>query len=431
MPRSDVIKNIEMFFSSKDQLDYKKISDVRYIKHVLDTLCKNYGIKYCEKLFETFEATLIPLLTLEVQRAHFNAFTLTAVFGSYELVAAYVKKVAANINFVVTDKPELVTNKAFHEALRSIILPQSIDWTVNLWQGLAMRQLPSRNFAHVFRYAAEIEKYVKENEEPLKAAMNEKIKAQFAAKGAYEEHVYQNACRNAHQHILSVHTDLKTLQDYAAMVAYKNADKNPAAAKLFFKFNLREEQFNAYLQFKPKDDDQLIPAVTIDGESVGHVQYRLEKLSSFLPEAAVLGRYTGCCQTLDDYGAALVKFAIEHANCGFYVMRRCKDNLIVAQALAWRNTKTNIIVFDSVESYEPYRKDEKREMVCHFFSQLAKVLVQNHGIPKVLVGKGGNTPKEFGSLTRSPDKFFKDLPYSDAREQGLLASSKRLLMPEL
>lgn len=229
-------------------------------------------------------------------------------------------------------------------------------------------------------------------------------------------------CLNAHRHILSPHTDLATLSIYAANVIYKNAHVNRYAAQIFFRFNLSEECFNFYLSLSPFDSDRHIPPVKIDGAIVGHAGYSLEKLPAASPIAAVLGKLTGCCQSLDNqYGWPAVRHGIENARGGFYVLKRVKDNTIVAQCWAWRSESTNNLVFDSIESEINYRSGDRRRMVCDMFSTLAHRLVEHHQVPNVLVGTGGNTPAEFGGVvTRIED--VSALDYTDADEQRVVAS---------
>lgn len=231
-------------------------------------------------------------------------------------------------------------------------------------------------------------------------------------------------CSNAYRHIFSPHTDWQTMEKYAAKTYYKNADANPEAAELFYKHGVLPNYFDRYLTLVPNDSDTRVPEVFIKGDEIGHPEYHLTKLNSSDPIAAVLGKVTGCCQSIDGAASTSVEYGITRPQSGFYVLRENKTNQIVAQAWVYRIG--SVMVFDSVEPQIVYR-ERKLDVTLDFFRELAKTLALEHDL-KVYVGRSENTPKALiGRIVAEPPHLIDfEFGYTDARAMYLLSGDGSL-----
>lgn len=226
--------------------------------------------------------------------------------------------------------------------------------------------------------------------------------------------------------ILSSTTPISVIRQYARTVVYKRASEHPDAAQLFFDLGMSEASFNKYLTLKPADDDVQIPNVHIEGVQLKpeYSGYYIKKLSSFDPRAAVLGKLTSCCQSLGNVGEDPVIQGITDECNGFYVL--CKkggSDTILAQCWAWRSTDGRL-VFDSIESKSTFLMHHTK-MINDFYSTLAIVLTERHGIPSVLVGTSGNTPQELKIV--APSHYAVPIRYDgyrDSSSQCLLADKQ-------
>ena len=139
------------------------------------------------------------------------------------------------------------------------------------------------------------------------------------------EREYRKKASNAHRDF-SKETP-QTLHQY--MLLYKRKTENVIAAVEFHKKGIDEDSFNDYLDLKPCDDHKLLPEVTIIDED-----FTLSKLPAEDPRAAILGAYTGCCQSLGSHGEDCVRYGIEYPNAGFYIITNNKKNLQIVCPLS-------------------------------------------------------------------------------------------------
>lgn len=220
---------------------------------------------------------------------------------------------------------------------------------------------------------------------------------------------------------------IPTIEKYAREAGhYSRANENRLASQIFFSEFMPEKVFDAYLDLKPQDDSQQIPDLKIDGAEISekYKDYYLMKLSPNDPRAAVLGEFTGCCQSLGKEGQDCVIHGITDPRGGFYVLckKEGKPNTpdsIVAQCWAWRNRESQL-VFDSVESQIDFRKNNKN-MIVDFYTSSAHRLVIQHNVPTVLIGRGGNTPKSLGIFVPFRMAVHHDyLGYSDSKDQRII-----------
>ena len=205
--------------------------------------------------------------------------------------------------------------------------------------------------------------------------------------------------------ILSPATPLSTLIFYSKSGVYKNAEKNPEAAKIFFSQGTSEERFNEYLSLKPQDDPKEIPFIKIHGATISpqYSDFYLVKLPADDPRLGVIGNYTGCCQSLGKQGQDPAKNSITSSKAGVYAIFRkankefLETDQLIAQCWTWRGKKREM-TFDSIEEQIDYRKPDYLTMVSDFYTYLGHQLVTQHDVPIVLVGTGGETPDKLGIL---------------------------------
>lgn len=231
-------------------------------------------------------------------------------------------------------------------------------------------------------------------------------------------------CNNANRHILSVHTDVATLNQYAAHAYYTHSAMNPDAAELFFKHHISQSHFELYLLLTPVNSDKL-PAIKIDGATVNHPDYCIEKMNASDPRAGILGHLTGCCQSFGKQGESVVIHGITSPDSDFYVLYHKKNNQIVSQCWAWCSEQGHII-FDSIESQILYRSGDKGKVVIDLFRELARVLAVQYQL-KVFVGYGGNTPKALlGPRIYEREKLHDYYGYRDSDVLHLLSGDGEL-----
>lgn len=258
-----------------------------------------------------------------------------------------------------------------------------------------------------------------ENQKRLKD-IYEKLKVEFSQKfekkhrsedfnreknGYIKEYFAQNAktiqanCASKFPNILSANTPVSALARYA-VDCYERGKENKETADQFFKYGLGEKEFNQYLQLKPQDDPSQVPELMIEGTEIdpAYEGYYIKKLNSRDPRAACLGKMTSCCQSLGSEGEKVTIFGIESPSAGFYVLckragtKQSDEDVIVAQALAWRG-QTGKLILDSIESQVNFRENH-HTVLTHFYLYLAHKLVRTSSISQVRVGIG-ETPADF------------------------------------
>lgn len=262
--------------------------------------------------------------------------------------------------------------------------------------------------------------FLKEKEQEIRKEYALKAENSFKTSGiqekgnkSKEEYVAEKLASNkktidkvakdkAKSKVLSANTPLKTLSHYASEAgAYRRASRNKEAAALFFEYGLSEEEFDKYLSLVPRNDDQAIPNVRIEGNQIhpDYQDYYLMKLDPKDPRMAILGMFTSCCQSIGQEGEGPAIAAITDPNSGAYVLcRKSKQanttDTIVAQCWAWRGSD-GVVVLDSSESQIDFRL-RNRTVIFDFLNCLAKTLVDKYDVPAVNVGQGGETPYNLG-----------------------------------
>ena len=225
----------------------------------------------------------------------------------------------------------------------------------------------------------------------------------------------------------------KEIAEIYAGLSFERGKENPAAASLFRKYGLSENNFNTYLSLVPRDSDE-IPDVLVDGRQLSSDlrNYYIKKLDPRDPMCAMLGKKTGCCQYIGNAGGPCAIHGITSEHGGFYVL--CAGNSknpkntddIRAQCWAWRS-ESGALVFDSIEATKPIMEStvgayQGKEMVGLMYAVLAKVLVETprFGIPAVHVGTGGNTPDMLGLFQAKSEQPIDYKGYRDSINQRVI-----------
>lgn len=231
--------------------------------------------------------------------------------------------------------------------------------------------------------------------------------------------------KNFKQHLLSPHTDLRTLIKHGARARYKYYNDNPKAAELFFQYNKTEEDLNTYLSWEVTDSDEHIPPVLIEGSIIGYNDFYLRKEKPDNPEIAIFGHLTNCCQSVGNRaGEYSVEHGITNPYGGFYSLRKKGNDEVIAQCWAWRG-RGGGIVLDSIESQYAYTQDQTRHfMLSEFFGYLAYQLVTQYHVPHVLVGRSAHTPTHLGKKCGKREVFRESYILPDSDTQFLLSTKE-------
>lgn len=390
-------------------------------------------------------------------RVKLYAAKLAMMFGSVRDSLTYLDKVEKQ-------SPGTTIEKAC-----AFSPPQTNGWNISLWQSLAVKHMPDNpRFYKILPYAKEIELYVEKNRKVFEVDLKNEIEAQWAlrfstkfdesvsnteteAKGEGELNklkadyiakamseksnraLIANEIKTKSQKLLSKNTDVSTLVGYAEAVYYKKANSSPRAreaASNFFSYDIKEEIYNRYLALKPSNNTAAIPDISLkDGvRDSAYPGLYIVKLDPSDPRNAVVGKITSCCQSLGAAGDLYAERSIIDPTYGCYVLCRAKRNKapnpatdeIVAESLVWRSQSGNIVM-DSIEGQPVFRRDHE-QAITDMFSLLGEKLTQEKGIPQVLVGTGGLTPKSIGLLSPLQPEFpINDLRQRDSYKQRIVS----------
>lgn len=171
-----------------------------------------------------------------------------------------------------------------------------------------------------------------------------------------------------------------------------------------------------------------IPDITIDGKDLGEElsNFYMVKLQPGDHRGLLLGKLSHCCQSIGEESTVCVEAGMQENGAGFVaVFKKSKADIIdpqndrlVAQSFTWFGNSqptSNELVFDSFE-----RRGNENNKLLAFYIRFAQIALREHGVTKVSVGTGGNTP-EFVSITGTPTP---GSLYGDSNTQYLLASSQ-------
>lgn len=462
---SQEIQKTKLSFSTQDTANEEKIVTPLLAKYHISSSIFNFS-EYQKMIFllqkaiaKDFHSASQETRDNLLDAAKDHAVKLIAAFGDVEKACSYLSR------YEQQSKPSDLVKLLNDACLFS--LPQT-PWDMKKWQALLAihhQGHPNDLIMRIFAFADKIEKYLIDNRETFRQTLKDSliskeelkfsqqydmqpptkeewIAQQVALEPDKEKHEqrkkewetkydeliltdpnqvkenYINArlerikqkighrVFSAEKKFLSTKTSISTLLSYTGNVCYADAQKNPKAAEVFFAHGNSENLFNEYLSWVPQDDPHYIPDIRIEGKEIhpSYERYYLKKLSSADPEAANLGKWTSCCQSIGNQnGAAITQHAISDPKSGFYVLFRKeskpsqKTDEVVAQCWAWRNGDN--LVYDSVESQIDFRKHNVT-LLSDFYTHLGNCLL-DHGIQCVLVGVDTNakTPANLGGLT--------------------------------
>ncbi len=169
-----------------------------------------------------------------------------------------------------------------------------------------------------------------------------------------------------------------------------------------------------------------IPSITIEGRDIAHkyavpelAKYRLQVLPVQDWQKLVAGELTHCCQSVGNEGENCAIEAMTNPDTDIVAI--FKGDKIVAQSFVWfgKDDKKGLktFVFDSWE-----RLNDNLNFLCApFYNEIAIILKKNHGIGKVTLGIGGNTPKDIFPVATNPVRYRNgESPYHDADQQVCL-----------
>lgn len=347
-------------------------------------------------------------------------------------------------------------------------LPRGSGWTVEAWRGFVRADLLNfikgdRGIALCLSEAERIEEKLLTKREDTKKKVwikkrqsevekkAKKSQAESQASGSPQrtqapattrdpEQLWQQEWQKQKPSILS-QISVKELTEVYSSLTYARGDEHPEAASLFRRYGMSEIDFNKYLDLKPKDSNN-IPYVMVGGNRISPElkNYYIKKLDPRDPMCAVLGKKTGCCQSIGGAGEACAIHGITSEDGGFYVLcagdpknPKPTDD-IRAQCWAWRS-KTGALVFDSVELTKPIRESKVgsyigTEFVSLMYAQLAFDLVENpqYGIHAVNVGVGGlgATPEMLGVFNANIEHPKDYEGYRDSTNQRMIANGASL-----
>jgi hypothetical protein len=190
------------------------------------------------------------------------------------------------------------------------------------------------------------------------------------------------------------------------------------------------------LKEKAKTQD-FTPYVKIEGEEIGYPGYRFEKMSPKDPMMFILGKKTSCCQSIDGAKEVVLHGATSPFGCFYRLIKveqqaasKKKRELEEYVAQSWGGiTEQRELVFDSLEN----NLDYKQEMKLAFYKAAAdKIIEENPHISSVLLGGGGNTPKNHSfPLVKNPSTYsriigYKEVGYDSKEKRYLLAKQPQL-----
>jgi hypothetical protein len=221
----------------------------------------------------------------------------------------------------------------------------------------------------------------------------------------------------------SVTRPCRTLLDTRLSVApfrYKRGMEMPEIMKLCALHDVPEEDFNKALDLYNRQKEHGFPAKNIPDFEVEGVRFnmlgaRFHRLAPDDMRGLFLGHFTDCCQSIDSDGAVCAEHGFMSAEAGFYVIEDERGQIIAA-TWAWRGTD-NALVFDSLESKKGAVSSLQWQKLLDAVKDDLHHSRIDHDVTALLVGCGGNTPKDMGYLPVIPAQPIDHEPYEDSTRQ--------------
>lgn len=147
-------------------------------------------------------------------------------------------------------------------------------------------------------------------------------------------------------------------------INYIRSSENQGLASLFIKYKVSEQGFERVLnRFKKKNEDY-IPEIFVDGDTVGEPGFYLKKLPKNDYRGFILGCETACCQRIEEAGEVCAWHGMSSPYGGFYVIfkksaqTKARECLDVASKVAGYDDFLNSL--PQASQQEEFRKRKER-----------------------------------------------------------------------
>jgi hypothetical protein len=327
--------------------------------------------------------------------------------------------------------PSLKGGKPYHDVILNVIqLPYRHHVRdLDSWLKLIKDRNCGFSWLKYFAMAPEIEVKMKEEAEKKAKEMTKK-EAEEEAEGEEDE-------------ILLVPQTLKKAAHISASCIYARGAEHPKLAMLCREYNIPENgdecSFNKCLNYLqcitwPAKNGDHVPWVEVIGEGVAE-GYCWVRLPTDDFRALILGRMTGCCQSIGGDSEQCVKDGIELAHHGFYVLLKRRDRAphnsrpvlngrlndesfeIVGQSYAWMSQTGNL----TLDSLECSLGRVSNSVATGILSQFAQEVLRTTSVKKVNLGTGGGTPEKLDfEIANISEKMSYGYDYGDAKNQYMI-----------
>ncbi len=239
---------------------------------------------------------------------------------------------------------------------------------------------------------------------------------------------------------------LKDARRLQLLCQYARAHEDAAFAATCRDYKVSENSFHQALDFMtsgwPKKTTDSIPALVIQGTDQAAGYYWV-KLPPDDKRALILGRITGCCQSIGSHADRCVRDAVTLPSNGLYVLLKQRkagaagqealplvggqindaQYEIVGQSYVWLSRSGNLCL-DSIECSQGRVPPEVLNKIITDFAQ--ELLKQAPTIHRVTVGQGGGTPPGLFAPVAIPEAMLQGYQYGDSKRQYLIAKQHTL-----
>lgn len=201
---------------------------------------------------------------------------------------------------------------------------------------------------------------------------------------------------------------------------YRRAGEMPELARFCATFMAEEENFDKALdlyraQKSAGFPEKNIPALCIPGERFGMPGARFYQLPPDDMRGLFLGELVGCCQSVGSDGEECAVNGFTSPDAGFYVIED-REGHITGATWAWRGTQGEM-VFDSLEYKRAHITPAQWKALLQAVSaDLANNTVP-HNVSALMVGTGGDTPKDMDFCPAVAAQPAGHNGYEDSRQQ--------------
>jgi hypothetical protein len=204
-----------------------------------------------------------------------------------------------------------------------------------------------------------------------------------------------------------------------ALFAYDRGSENTALSKVFFEYNMTEEEYNKALDLAPVTaPEKTIPDITIEGEKFGLPGAVFHRLPVNDPYGLLLGEIVDCCQSIGGVGEKCAVHGHTRADSGFYVVRDA-DSSIIGETWAWTGKK-GTLCFDSLETLGARITDTQWISLIKAFGDELTQKKNIRTIKRLNIGTGGGTPSHVAAVFNRAAECDKPVGYTgyrDSKEQ--------------